>query len=165
MSQRKKGREEIGYDGNKHVKGLKYTQLSAVNTLPVNVILGPANEHDSRKLFPLMNGINIATGAHRPKKRPKHVFADLAYDTFLVRLFQGERSKLRFQKRSKKKHAGRPFDYDKEAYKKYRSSVERFFGWLKGGFHRLEVRHERLSSTFIGLIQIACFIIHWRVFG
>lgn len=109
--------------------------------------------------------MSIATG-HRERKRPKEAFADLAYDTFLVRLFLSRRKiKAQIPRRSKKKHPGRPSTYDKEAYRKNRSSVERFFGWLKGGFRRLEVRHERLSSTFLGLIQLACFIIHWRVFG
>lgn len=134
--------------------------------MPINIILGPANEHDSRKLFPLIDRMSIATGAHKPRKRPREVFADLAYDTFLVRLFLSRRRiKAQIPKRSKKKHPGRPFSLDKESYKKNRSSVERFFGWLKGGFHRLEVRHERLASTFLGLIQIASFIIHWRVSG
>ena len=130
------------------------------------MILGPANEHDSRKLFPLINGIEIKTGAHRPRKKPREAFADIAYDTFLVKLFLSRRKiKARIPRRSRKKHPGRPASYDKEDYKKNRSSVERFFGWLKGGFRRLGVRHERLSSTFLGLIQLACFIIHWRVFG
>lgn len=144
--------------------------MTGEGSLPINVILGPANEHDSRKLFSLVDLIKIKTECHKPKKRPKEVFADLAYDTFLVRLFLSRRRiKAQIPKRSKKKHRGRPPAYDEEAYKKNRSSVERFFGWLKGGFHRLEVRHERLSSTFLGLIQLACFIIHSRgrkeVFG
>jgi transposase len=158
----------IGYDGNKHVLGSKiHTIVAGESSLPINVILGTANEHDSRKLFPLIDGINIATGAHRPRKRPIEAFADIAYDTFLERLFLSRRKiKASIPKRSKeKKHRGRPSSYDKEAYKKNRNSVERFFGWLKGGFYRLEVRHERLQSTFLGLIQIAGFIIHWRVFG
>jgi transposase len=138
--------------------------VAGVSSLPINVILGPANEHDSRKLFPLMKGIKIATGNHhrRPRKRPKELFADVAYDTFLVRLFLSfkEEDQSFIPKRSKKKHPGRPLSYDKEAYKKNRSAIERFFGWLKGGFHRLEVRHERHQTTFLGLIEIACFIIH-----
>jgi len=41
--------------------------------------------------------------------------------------------------------------------------VERFFGWLKGGFRRLSLRHERLLSTFQGFVYLACFLIAWRV--
>jgi transposase len=83
-----------------------------------------------------------------------------------VRLFPSRRKiKASIPRTSKKKRRGRPSTYDKEAYRKNRSAIERFFGWLKGGFHRLEVRHERLSSTFLGFIHLACFMIHWRVFG
>lgn len=158
----------IGYDGNKHVLGSKIHAITAgTSSFPINVILGPANEHDSRKLFPLISGINIATGAHKPRKLPREAFADVAYDTFLARLFLSRRRiKASIPRRSKKKRPGRPLFYDKEAYKKNRSAIERFFGWLKGGFHRLEIRHERLSSTFLGFVQIASFIILWRkVFG
>jgi transposase len=42
------------------------------------------------------------------------------------------------------------------------SGVERLFAWLTG-FRRLALRWERLASTFLGLIQLACIMIHWRV--
>ena len=43
-----------------------------------------------------------------------------------------------------------------------RSCVERFFAWLKS-FRRITIRYERLKTTFLGLIQIACIFIHLRV--
>jgi hypothetical protein len=42
-----------------------------------------------------------------------------------------------------------PYRLDLEAYKRMRSSVERFFAWLTNGFRRLTIRWERLASTFI----------------
>jgi len=54
-------------------------------------------------------------------------------------------------------------DFEREAYKHMRSSVERFFAWLRGGFRRLILRWERLTSTSLGFIQIACIMIYWRV--
>jgi transposase len=36
--------------------------------------------------------------------------------------------------------------------------VERFFAWLKGGFRRLALRYERLSSTFAALVYLASFL-------
>jgi transposase len=44
-----------------------------------------------------------------------------------------------------------------------RAAVERFFAWLKGGFRRLALRYERLSSTFAALVYLACFLIAWRL--
>ena len=72
------------------------------------------------------------------------------------------RIKAQIPRRSRKRHKGRTPSFDEEGYKRNRSSVERFFSMLKGGFRRLSVRYERLSSTFLALIQIACFIILWR---
>lgn len=110
-----------------------------------------------------MRDINIETGA-RPRSRPKKVYADSAYDTFIVRVYLGRRRiKPQIPSRSRKRHRGRPPSFDEASYKKRRSSVERFFSMLKGGFRRLAIRYERLASTFLGLIEIACFIILWRV--
>jgi len=53
---------------------------------------------------------------------------------------------------------------DKEAYKRMRSRVERLFAWLTGDFRRLALKWERLTSTFLGFIQLASIIIYWRVF-
>ena len=125
--------------------------------------VGKANEHDSRKLIPVVKDISIGTGA-RPRSRPKELYADKAYDTFIVRWYlRKRRIKHQIPRRSRKKCSGRPPTFDKEAYKKNRSGVERFFSMLKGGFRRLAIRYERIASTFMGLIHVACFIIHWRV--
>ncbi|MBO9361163.1 MAG: transposase, partial [Thermoflexus sp.] len=51
----------------------------------------------------------------------------------------------------------------RKADRKARSRVERFFGWLKGGFRRLTVRHERRLSTFLAFVLLACFLIAWRI--
>jgi len=58
---------------------------------------------------------------------------------------------------------GRPYRLKKEAYKRMRSAAERFFAWLTGGFRRPALRWERLTSTFLGFIQLASVIIYWRV--
>jgi transposase len=43
-----------------------------------------------------------------------------------------------------------------------RSSVERFFAWLKS-FKRITIRYERLATTFLALVHIACILIYLRV--
>ncbi|MEM2755686.1 MAG: transposase, partial [Candidatus Methanomethylicia archaeon] len=57
---------------------------------------------------------------------------------------------------------GRPYRLDRKAYKSMRSAVERFFSWITS-FRRITIRYERLASTFLGFIQIACIIIYLRV--
>jgi hypothetical protein len=51
----------------------------------------------------------------------------------------------------------------RKADRKARSRVERFFGWRKGGFRRLTVRHERRLSIFLAFVLLACFLIAWRI--
>lgn len=128
----------------------------------MSIAVGRANEHDSRKLLPLIEDISIETGG-RPRSRPKEVYADSAYDTFIVRAFLRRRGiKAQIPRRSRKRHPGRPPCFDEASYKRNRSGVERFFGWLKN-FRKLEVRYERLASVFMGLVRMACCLILWRV--
>jgi len=49
-----------------------------------------------------------------------------------------------------------------KAYKRMRSAIDRFFAWLKS-FKRLTIRYERLASTFLAFIQVACIMIYLRV--
>jgi len=57
---------------------------------------------------------------------------------------------------------GRPYRFDEGAYRRVRSSVERFFAWLKS-FKRITIRYERLATTFLALVHIACILIYLRV--
>ncbi|MEM1558275.1 MAG: transposase [Thermoproteota archaeon] len=43
-----------------------------------------------------------------------------------------------------------------------RSAVERFFSCITS-FRRINIRYERLASTFLALIQVAYIIIYLRV--
>jgi transposase len=55
----------------------------------------------------------------------------------------------------------KPRQYNSELYRKMRSAVERFFGWLKS-FRRITIRYEKLASTYKALVTIASIIIHLR---
>ena len=95
------------------------------------------------------------------------VYGDGAYDSEAIRAAlrrRGIRAGIRENPRGRKKaRKGRPRRFDEKADPAIRSSVERFFAWLKGGFRRLSLRHERLLSTFQGFVYLACFLIAWRV--
>jgi transposase len=146
----------IGFDGNKKVKGSKIHALVTVDSLPLSIQLGRANEHDSRKVIPLLENLEL-------RRKPEELYGDMAYDTFIVRWYLGtKRIKARIPKRSKKKTPGRPPPFDKESYKKNRSKVERFFSWIKN-FRKILVRFERHESTFFGLVRMAWFLISWKV--
>ena len=124
-------------------------------------MIGRGNEHESRKLFPLMEAINARAPHHggRPRKIPARVHADKNYDTFLVRLYlQRRHVHCNIPRRSKKRHAGRPTMFDKQALKEIRYSVERFFSWLKS-FRRIDTRYDRSADAFMGFVRLGCILI------
>jgi len=118
--------------------------------------MGPGNEHDRRRLEEVLGGLRVKRrGRGRARTRPKVVDADAAYEA------QGIREGLR--RRGKGTRGGKRAFRRRRADRKARSSVERFFGWRKGGFRRLTVRPERRLSTFQGFVLLAGFLIAWRI--
>ena len=67
------------------------------DSIPIAIVLGAGNEHDSRKFEQVVGSVRINTGRGRPKTRPKEVLADAAYDTESIRCYLQE-------KRHKKQH-------------------------------------------------------------
>ncbi|TLY01830.1 MAG: IS5 family transposase, partial [Thaumarchaeota archaeon] len=161
---RQKRGELIGYDGYHRKKGTKVHVAVTPASLPVSVMIGRGNEHESRKLIPLMEGVSVKAPHRRgrPRKRPWRVHADKNYDTFLVRLYlQRRHIRANIPSRSRKKRQGRPTIFDEHALKKTRYTVERFFSWMKS-FRRIDTRYDRLVSSFMGFIRIACSLILMR---
>ncbi len=114
-----------------------------------------------------MDGVRVKNeGAGGPRKRPKVLIADSAYDAKRIRRYlrrRGIRANVARNKRNQKRvKPGRPTHFDEDGYSVARSSAERFFSWLKCGFRRLAIRYERIPSVFLALIHIACIVIYWR---
>jgi transposase len=134
-------------------------------SLPVTIDLGPGNEHESRRLFNLLKNIRIGGGTQRPRNRPKRVYADTNYNTPLVMMYLASRGiAARIKKRranKKKRGPGRPRIFDNETYTRIRSSIERFFAWMKS-FRRIQTRHDRLTSMYLGFLQLGCVMILMR---
>jgi transposase len=158
--------QEIGYnDGhNKKTKGSKIHALVTYTSLPVTIDLGPGNEqHGSRRLITLLKNIRIRS-IRRPRNKPKRVYADNnKYHTPSVMMYLAGRGiAARIKERvNRKKRPGRPRLFDYDTYSKIRSSVERFFGWIKS-FRRIQTRYDRLASTYLGFLQLGCVMILMR---
>ncbi|WP_342765729.1 transposase [Methanohalobium sp.] len=131
---------------------------------PVALVVSQGNEHDSKKFVELMDSIKINTGS-RPRTRPDEVLADSAYDTLDIRgylRFRLIKSNIPVNPRNqKRRRRGRPTRFEPRSYQK-RTTIERFFAWLKMGFRKLDSRYERLDSVFKGLLNIACFMLCWN---
>jgi transposase len=143
--------EVVGYDGFKHRKGSKIHTCVNNDSMPLSIVIGPGNEHDSRRLLELVEGLEL---------RPRKLYADAAYDTESIRKGLesiGIEPNIPVNPRNGRK----PRPYSIELYRKIRSAVERFFGWLKS-FRRITIRYERLASTYKALVTIASIIIHLR---
>ena len=61
----KKGGQQIGFDGHKKTKGSKIHVAVTPQCLPIAIDLGSGNEHESRKLIPLLNDIQITNNNGR----------------------------------------------------------------------------------------------------
>jgi transposase len=119
--------------------------------MPLSIAIGPGNEHDSRRLLELVEGLDW---------KPMQLYADAAYDTESIRKGLesiGIEPNIPINPRNGRKARA----YNIKLYRKIRSAVERFFGWLKS-FRRITIRYERLASTYKALVTIASIIIHLR---
>jgi transposase len=119
--------------------------------MPLSIIIGPGNEHDSKKLLELVGDLDW---------KPEQLYADAAYDTEHIRRgleSMGVEPNIPVNPRNGR----RPRPYNVGLYRRMRSAVERFFGWIKS-FRRIIIRYERLESTYKALVTIASIIIHLR---
>jgi IS5 family transposase len=66
----------VGYDGFKHRKGTKIHVCVDRDSMPLSIIIGPGNEHDSRRLLDLVGDLDW---------KPEQLYADAAYDTEHIR--------------------------------------------------------------------------------
>ena len=98
----------------------------------------------------------------RVGKKPRRIHADTNYDTPLLRYYLRRKHVVaNIPSRAKKRHRGRPRLFDREALRKIRYTVERFFSWVKS-FRRIDSRYDRLESSFMGFVRIACSLILMR---
>jgi transposase len=141
----------VGYDGFKHRYGTKIHVCVDRDSTPLSIIIGPGNEHDSKKLLELVGDLDW---------KPEQLYADAAYDTEHIR--RGlESIGIEPNIPVNPRNGRRPRQYNVGLYRRMRSAVEKFFGWIKS-FRRIIIRYERLESTYKALVTIAPIIIHLR---
>jgi hypothetical protein len=69
MYRQKRG--EIGYDGNKKIKGSKISAITESHGLPIALFVSPANVHDFKLYVPTISEFKIKLEVGRPINRPK----------------------------------------------------------------------------------------------
>ena len=113
--------------------------------------------HDSKVLEEAVDAIEPIRKPRRrgrPRKRPKKLHADEAYDDF-----PGCREALR--KRSITPRIARRGIESSEKLGRYRWVVERTLSWVNR-FRRLKVRYERRDDIHQAFLDPGCALICWR---
>lgn len=112
-------------------------------TQPIRVALSGANRHDSKMVYPMIDGLN--------KKAIEHFVGDKAYDTNAIRFFLKSEG-ISAEIPGKRNRKIQP-KFDKTLYK-WRHHIENMFAKLKEN-RRLAMRVDKLDVTFMGFIALA----------
>ena len=96
---------------------------------------------------------SIAGLKGRPRRRPKQVFGDRAYDAEWIRKGLRERGIQPFLARRNTEHGS--------GLGKKRWVVERTFAWFNQ-FRRLRVRYEKRADIHEAFLALGCILICWN---
>jgi transposase len=118
---------------------------------PLGVRLSPANRHDSIMLAATLDAVpGVRHGRGRPRRRPKKLHADKAYDH--------RRCRKECRARSIAPRIARRGVETSETLGRHRWVVERTLAWLNR-FRRLAIRYERRADIHLALTTRACALI------
>ena len=136
------------------------------NGLPVSIVTSPANIHDSTRFTDVMKGISDFLD-DKSIRQIISVYADKGYDSASIRNYlKNKNIVLCIPKRNFKKNDNEKYsDVNQINYNKTRYVVERFFAWLKNGFHRTRIRYEKNCDNYLGFVYLASILMYWRVLG
>ena len=119
------------------------------------MLIGPANQHDSQMLAPVLDAIPpVGSGRRgRPRQRPDKLHADKGYDYRRCRRecrTRGIQPRIARRSVEKSQRLGR-----------HRWVVERTHAWLNR-MRRLAVRHERRADIYQAFTTLGCALVCLR---
>ena len=150
---RQKGGEAVGPNPTDRGKpGSKHHLLTDRNGVPLAAVLTAANVHDSKVVEEMVDAVEHIKrpGRGRPRKRPRKLHADKAYD------FPRCRAVLR--RRGIKSRIARRGKDASERLGRYRWVVERTLAWL-ARYRRLSVRYERRADIHEAFLHLGCALV------
>lgn len=128
--------------------------VSDAHGIPLAVVLGPANRHDSVTFEVVLDAIPpIATPQHHRRHRPAKLHADKAYDIPRCRAACHAR---RIGCRIARKQVD-----SSQTLGRHRWVVERTHAWLNR-YRRLTIRYERRLDIHTAFVTIACALVCWK---
>ena len=140
-------------DGSQAQPGTKRHVVVDRRGTPLGVRLSPANRHDSLMLAATLDAVpGVRHGRGRPRKRPKKLHADKAYDH--------RRCRAECRARSIRARIARRGVDSSEKLGRHRWVVERTLAWLNR-FRRLTVHYERRAVMHQAFLPQAASLICW----
>ena len=128
--------------------------MTSANGIPLAVTITGANRNDITQLLPLVDAVPpIAGKVGRPRRRPKAVLGDRAYDSQPHRRELRHRGIVPLLARRRTEHGS--------GLGVYRWVVERTFAWLRQ-YRRLRIRYERRPDIHEAFVLIGCILICWN---
>ena len=127
------------------------------------IVCSPANQHDSTKFIDVMESISDFVDDSMIEEIVS-VYADKGYDAKYIRNLSEKsfyQSCIPYRNNSKFIVPNNM----QNNYNKTRFVVERFFAWLKNGFHRTRIRYEKNCDNYSGFVYLASIMMYWRVLG
>jgi transposase len=147
----KGGRKTGKNPTDKGKKGSKRHLVSDRRGIPLCVMLTAANVHDWTVFEELIDAIEpIKRPRGRPRKPPKKLHADKAYDD--------KKCKEALRKRSIKSRIARKGIESSKKLGRHRWIVERTLAWL-AKYRRLTIRYERRDDIHEAFLHLGCSLI------
>ena len=132
-------------------RGSKHHALVDGNGLPLAVKVTAANRHDVTQVKALVEAIPPVQGKRgRPRRRPKKLLGDRAYDSEPHRSWLRKRSITPLLARRRTEHGS--------GLGKHRWVVERTFAWLHDD-RKLRIRDEKRTDTVQAFLSLAAALI------
>ena len=122
----------------------------------------PANHHDSTKLIDVVENISDFVDDGMIEEIAS-VYADKGYDSGTIRNYLKNRNIVPCIPKRNYKTNNKQSPHQNN-YNKTRFVVERFFAWLKNGFHITRIRYEKIAENYLTFVYLACIMMYWRVF-
>ena len=133
-------------------EGHEASVISDRRGVPLAVVLTAANVHDSMVFEELLDTVESIKrpGRGRPRRRPKKLHADKAYDD--------KKCKGALRRRGIKSRIARKGIDSSKKLGRHRWVVERTLAWL-AKYRRLTIRYERRDDIHEAFLQLGCSLI------
>ena len=150
------GGEETGPSPvDRRKKGSKHHVIVDGNGTPLAATITAANRHDVTQLEPLVDAVPPVRGKRgRPRRRPKRLYADRAYDS--------EPHRRALRRRGIRPMIARRRTAHGSGLGRVRWVVERTVGWL-GRKRKLRIRTERRVDIHAAFLSLGCSLICFNV--